>query len=84
MVRFNCLVRNSCIEHALISDYCAGGFWDHVPPPAGVPPPSSDMLPSYPDPDFYFDRLGVRIPTVLVSPWIQKVGAILLTPMECT
>merc|ERR1712048_812307 len=31
-----------------------GGFYDHVPPPTGVPPPDSET--SYPDEDFLFDR----------------------------
>lgn len=49
-----------------------GGFFDHVPPPmAGVPNPSPD-LPSYPDAGFQFDRLGVRIPLLLISPWVGK------------
>ncbi len=44
-----------------------GGLYDHVAPPAAVPP---DKLKSV-DPPFAFDRLGVRVPAVLVSPWIQ-------------
>eukprot|EP00750_Incisomonas_marina_P028233 INCI6549.2.p1 GENE.INCI6549.2~~INCI6549.2.p1 ORF type:complete len:368 (-),score=37.68 INCI6549.2:982-2085(-) len=58
-----------------------GGFWDHVPPPSGVPPPNATMLPSYPDSDFFFDRLGVRIPTLLISPWIAK-GTVVSAPPE--
>ena len=46
-----------------------GGCFDHVPPPAAVPP----GLPTAP---FNFDRYGVRVPTVIVSPWIQQ-GSIL-------
>jgi phospholipase C len=41
-----------------------GGCYDHEPPPAAVPP---DDPPSTP---FAFDRYGVRVPTVLISPWI--------------
>jgi phospholipase C len=48
-----------------------GGFFDHVPTPLNVPPPG-DNESSYPDKGFLFDRLGVRIPTLLVSPWIKK------------
>jgi hypothetical protein len=49
-----------------------GGFYDHVPPPMeGVPNPG-DGFASYPDDGFSFERLGVRIPTVLASPWIPK------------
>jgi phospholipase C len=56
-----------------------GGFYDHVPPPQnGIPAPEDGEV-SYPDKDFKFDRLGVRIPTLLISPWIQK-GMILGAP----
>lgn len=47
-----------------------GGFYDHVPPPMNVPNP--DGLNSK-DPAFNFDRLGVRVPTLMISPWINKV-----------
>jgi len=57
-----------------------GGFYDHVPPPMNVPPPGDD-IPSYPDPGFLFDRLGIRIPTILISPWLPK-GMILSEPPE--
>ncbi len=56
-----------------------GGFWDHVPPPQdGVPPPGDNRT-SYPDKDFKFDRLGVRVPTVLVSPWVKR-GTVVSEP----
>ena len=45
-----------------------GGCFDHVPPPAAVPPGG-------PSPDgFAFDRLGVRVPVVIASPWIAPGG----------
>lgn len=53
-----------------------GGFYDHVPPPAAPPPGDGEA--SYPD-KFEFDRLGVRIPVVLVSPWIKK-GTVVSAP----
>eukprot|EP00026_Physarum_polycephalum_P003783 Phypoly_transcript_03797.p1 GENE.Phypoly_transcript_03797~~Phypoly_transcript_03797.p1 ORF type:complete len:683 (+),score=121.11 Phypoly_transcript_03797:78-2051(+) len=56
-----------------------GGFYDHVPPPMNVPPP--DDIPSYPDPGVEFNRLGIRIPTLLISPWVPK-GLILTEPPE--
>ncbi|CAN1121133.1 Non-specific phospholipase C6 [Linum perenne] len=48
-----------------------GGFFDHVQTPfEGVPNPDGNTGPS---PFFFnFDRLGVRVPTIMVSPWINK------------
>jgi phospholipase C len=43
-----------------------GGFYDHVPPPMTINP---DGITSK-DPVFDFRRLGVRVPAVVVSPWI--------------
>lgn len=46
-----------------------GGFYDHqATPTTGVPPPDNVRA----DNGFDFTRLGVRIPTVMVSPWIAK------------
>ena len=50
-----------------------GGIYDHVPPPACTP----DGFVAQPaatgtNKPFMFDRLGVRVPAVLVSPWIPK------------
>jgi phospholipase C len=47
-----------------------GGFFDHVPPPAAVPPGSTENanLKSH---DFHFDRLGVRVPSLVVSPYVR-------------
>lgn len=44
-----------------------GGFYDHVPPPSAVKPWPHDQ-----NDGFNYDLLGVRVPTILVSPWIQK------------
>ena len=41
-----------------------GGFYDHRVPPAATPPDDP------PDAEYEFTRLGVRVPTVLISPWI--------------
>lgn len=54
-----------------------GGFYDHVPTPMGVPAP--DAYPSHPDKNFSFTRLGIRIPTLLISPWVPK-GTIISAP----
>lgn len=59
-------------EMALLITYDEhGGFYDHVPTPvSGVPNPDGIIGP---DPFYFrFDRLGVRVPTILVSPWIEK------------
>jgi phospholipase C len=46
-----------------------GGFYDSVVPPAATPP--NDGSPStYNQWGFTFDQLGVRVPAVIVSPWI--------------
>jgi phospholipase C len=55
-----------------------GGMYDHVPPPSAVPPLAS--APVYNDYDsasgtscsFDFSLLGVRIPVLLISPWLSK------------
>ncbi|KAJ3105131.1 hypothetical protein HDU97_008413 [Phlyctochytrium planicorne] len=47
-----------------------GGFWDHVSPPAKNVPIPDDI--SAANPTFKFDRLGARVPTIAISPWIQK------------
>ncbi len=44
-----------------------GGFYDHVPPPACVAP---DSIPA--DVNFDFTRLGVRVPAILASPWLEQ------------
>lgn len=55
-----------------------GGFYDHVPTPVtGVPSPD-DI--EGPEPyKFKFDRLGVRVPAILISPWIEP-GTVLHGP----
>lgn len=40
-----------------------GGFYDHVVPPATV-------APDHHTEEFAFDQLGVRVPALLVSPWV--------------
>jgi phospholipase C len=45
-----------------------GGFYDHVPPPRAVSPDATAARPS----GFRFDRLGVRVPAILISPWVPE------------
>ena len=44
-----------------------GGFYDPVPPPAAIAPDAHRSSTG-----FAFDRLGVRVPTILVSPYVAK------------
>ncbi|KAL2242903.1 UNVERIFIED_CONTAM: Non-specific phospholipase C6 [Sesamum indicum] len=55
-----------------------GGFYDHVQTPyVNVPNPDGNTGPA---PYFFkFDRLGVRVPTIMVSPWIKK-GTVISRP----
>lgn len=55
-----------------------GGFYDHVSTPVrDVPSPDGIVGP---EPfNFTFDRLGVRVPTIMVSPWIEK-GTVVSKP----
>ncbi|KAL1089980.1 hypothetical protein V6Z11_D07G057600 [Gossypium hirsutum] len=55
-----------------------GGFYDHVKTPfVNVPNPDGNTGPA---PSFFkFDRLGVRVPTIMVSPWIKK-GTVISGP----
>ncbi|PYH87800.1 phosphatidylglycerol specific phospholipase [Aspergillus ellipticus CBS 707.79] len=53
-----------------------GGFADHVSPPEQVPPGDDLTCREWALDgsaiEFKFDRLGVRVPTVLMSPWVGK------------
>ncbi len=53
-----------------------GGIYDHVPPP-DIPATGDPSV----DTTFMFDRLGVRVPAVLVSPWIPP-RTIIRTQLE--
>jgi phospholipase C len=52
-----------------------GGFYDHVPPPAAVPPDALSTATA-------FKSLGVRVPAVLVSPWVRR--GVVKTPFDHT
>ena len=53
-----------------------GTTYDHVPPPNVTSPDGSSG--QY---GFSFDRLGQRIPTILVSPWLTA-GSVINTPFD--
>lgn len=56
-----------------------GGFYDHVSPPRAPAPGDRRPEQSYPDKGVDFTQLGVRIPTLLISPWIPA-GTVLSAP----
>lgn len=41
-----------------------GGFYDHILPPAAIAPDDHHE-------EYTFDQLGVRVPTILISPWVK-------------
>jgi phospholipase C len=57
-----------------------GGCYDHVPPPT-APPPEPSAPPG--EEDFRFDRLGERVPAVLISAHTQA-GTVVNAPMRHT
>jgi phospholipase C len=64
-----------------------GGYFDHVDPPGAVNPdginsPAPGDTASF-APPFAFDRLGLRVPTILASPYLAK-GAVCSLPLQHT
>jgi phospholipase C len=51
-----------------------GGCFDHMPPPAAVPPDTAQ-----PD-GFAFDAYGVRVPAVIISPYIPPGSIVRAAP----
>ena len=51
-----------------------GGFFDHRVPPAAVPPGDANTngARAARPRNFAFDRLGVRVPALLISPWAPR------------
>jgi phospholipase C len=65
---FNALHANQTIfeETLLVVLYDEhGGFYDHVTPPATIPPDGKTNT-------YAFNQLGVRVPAILVSPWLDR------------
>ena len=52
-----------------------GGFYDHLTPPATVPPDIHQE-------EYSFTQFGVRVPVILVSPWVKD--AVFPDPMDHT
>ena len=61
-IRRNDALWKSCLFVVLYDEH--GGFYDHVEPPVTVPP--DHHLEEY-----SFDGLGVRVPAILVSPYVK-------------
>jgi phospholipase C len=63
---YNAVRHSSCWKESLliITWDEHGGCYDHAPPPRAISP---DGLGNN---GFFFDRYGVRVPAVIVSPWI--------------
>jgi phospholipase C len=53
-----------------------GGMYDHVQPPTVTPPypgaPAETTNPNNPTHKFDYSILGVRVPALLISPWLDK------------
>jgi len=58
-----------------------GGTYDHVPPPAATPPDDPATASRRTEMDFFFDRLGVRVPAMVISAYTPK-GVVLNDPMH--
>jgi phospholipase C len=73
---YNAIRENSTVWYhsiLLITYSNHGGFYDHVPPPAATPDgfvATADQTGT--GTPFAFDRLGVRVPAIIVSPYIPK------------
>ena len=65
-IRQNDAVWNSTLFLIVWDEH--GGLYDHVPPPQ-VDNPNGQVSTS---PAFSFDRMGVRVPAVVVSPYIER------------
>jgi len=49
-----------------------GGFYDHALVPAATPPGDKPINAAPGQAPFGFDKLGVRVPAIVVSPWVGK------------
>jgi len=57
----------------------SGGLFDHVPPPSARPPDDSGPA----ELGFSFDRLGCRVPAIVVSAWTDP-GTVINDPVDHT
>lgn len=63
-IRSNDALWNSTLLIVAFDEH--GGFYDHVEPPQAEPP-----APAQPTDEYTFDRYGVRVPALLISPWVE-------------
>jgi phospholipase C len=49
-----------------------GGFYDHVAPPAAVPPGDTTPASKHNQSHFTFERYGVRVPAIVISPFVPR------------
>jgi phospholipase C len=74
---YNALRRNEALWRStlLVVFYDEhGGFYDHVEPPAAPRPDDYVAMVEYKDGitrEFKFDSYGLRVPAILVSPWVK-------------
>ena len=62
-LRANAQLWNSTLLVVFYDEH--GGFYDHVEPPSAVAPDDHRE-------EYAFDRLGVRVPALLISPWVER------------
>jgi len=62
-VRANDALWQSTLLIVLFDEH--GGFYDHVSPPPAIPPDHHDE-------EYTFDRYGVRVPALLISPYVDN------------
>jgi phospholipase C len=53
-----------------------GGIYDHVPPPDCTPDGFHANVADTGGVPFAFDRLGVRVPAILISPWVANATVV--------
>jgi phospholipase C len=60
----NAYLRNNTLLIIVYDEH--GGLYDHIVPPAAPPEPVQNSE------GFAFNRFGIRVPAVLISPWIDS------------
>jgi phospholipase C len=63
-IRSNKKIWNNCVFVITYDEH--GGLYDHVPPPKTVNPDGNSSV----NPQFDFTRLGIRVPAVIISPFV--------------